>query len=269
MSWVTDNMQNSGIYGIVTCHGDTAIKVAKPGCTSNNITEYNVTKNIQCEYVIKHTLGENNELIMKNYPRVVQLAKLNPLEFTKMIKQLMIGLSHIHETGYVHMDLKPTNLLLDDRNNLVIADFGVSHLIGSDIPKVIGSRFFRSPEVHINSNVTASSAQDAWAVGILIHCYYKKPFICNANTNINAEWIKLCDSHIEEITSTSTTDDKIYTLLMSLGDKFDEYVSAISTGIPEELATIMKSCLKLNPTQRMKFDRKLNIDDKIHLECDL
>lgn len=40
--------------------------------------------------------------------------------------QLMNGLFHVHQMGFVHRDLKPENLLLSDKYELKIADFGFS-----------------------------------------------------------------------------------------------------------------------------------------------
>lgn len=43
-----------------------------------------------------------------------------------MSNQILQGLIHIHRQGILHLDLKPTNILLEDNRDLVIADFGQS-----------------------------------------------------------------------------------------------------------------------------------------------
>lgn len=38
--------------------------------------------------------------------------------------QILEGVKHMHERGFAHMDLKLDNLLLDERLNVKITDFG-------------------------------------------------------------------------------------------------------------------------------------------------
>ncbi len=40
--------------------------------------------------------------------------------------QILQGLSHIHQQGIMHLDLKPTNILIEDNGDLLITDFGQS-----------------------------------------------------------------------------------------------------------------------------------------------
>jgi tRNA A-37 threonylcarbamoyl transferase component Bud32 len=41
------------------------------------------------------------------------------------------GLSHIHQCGIVHLDIKPANLLIDSEGRVLIGDFGMASEIGS------------------------------------------------------------------------------------------------------------------------------------------
>ncbi len=38
----------------------------------------------------------------------------------------MLGVHDIHQADIVHLDLKPTNILIDDKGNIKIGDFGIS-----------------------------------------------------------------------------------------------------------------------------------------------
>lgn len=44
------------------------------------------------------------------------------------IRQSAVGLQHAHENGIVHRDIKPGNLLLDDRGTVKVLDLGLAHV---------------------------------------------------------------------------------------------------------------------------------------------
>lgn len=43
-----------------------------------------------------------------------------------MMYEMLLGVKDIHDHELVHLDLKPSNLLIDNNGFLKIADFGVS-----------------------------------------------------------------------------------------------------------------------------------------------
>jgi len=64
--------------------------------------------------------------------------------------QICEGLSEAHHAGVVHRDLKPANILLDKRNRVKIADFGLAKLVGATQltgeGTVMGTPAYMSPE---------------------------------------------------------------------------------------------------------------------------
>src|ERR1039457_1403269 len=68
-------------------------------------------------------------LAMPYYP-IGSLARrihVNPLALKGVLQagdEILRGLSKIHFNGYLHLDLKPTNILFSDRGTAMIADFG-------------------------------------------------------------------------------------------------------------------------------------------------
>jgi eukaryotic-like serine/threonine-protein kinase len=50
-------------------------------------------------------------------------------EIVKYAMEFLSGLHHVHTRGLVHLDVKPSNVLIDDRNTCALTDFGQSAAI--------------------------------------------------------------------------------------------------------------------------------------------
>jgi len=75
------------------------------------------------------------ELIQNALP-IDQYFKTHPAptnEKIKFITQCADALSYSHANLFIHRDLKPDNILIDQDNNLKIVDFGIAKLINNDI----------------------------------------------------------------------------------------------------------------------------------------
>lgn len=64
------------------------------------------------------------------------------------LEQVCAGLAHAHQSGVIHRDIKPQNLLLTaDRQTVKIADFGVARFSASDSPITrVGTNIYAPPE---------------------------------------------------------------------------------------------------------------------------
>lgn len=53
-------------------------------------------------------------------------ARLDDFRIWKILLELSMGLKHIHDSGFIHLDLKPANILITFEGVLKIADFGMA-----------------------------------------------------------------------------------------------------------------------------------------------
>lgn len=85
----------------------------------------------------------------------------------------MDGLEHIHSKGYVHLDIKPENILITKHLEVKIADFGLASLItgedgnGNFSSRWVGSPPYWSPEI-VGSYEYNGSWADLYALGITL-----------------------------------------------------------------------------------------------------
>lgn len=120
-------------------------------------------------------------IVMPYYQRSLAdlLGAQNKLSMNKSLfiaQQILTGLSYIHKAGLVHLDIKPANILLDDNDQVQIADFGISisdsipqtQTANVDIKSGIGSLYYASPEQLVDAkNITVKS--DIYAVSALLY----------------------------------------------------------------------------------------------------
>jgi serine/threonine protein kinase len=82
---------------------------------------------------------------------LAKLCRTGPVTLERAVfylQQICAGLAHAHESGVIHRDVKPQNLLLTaDRETVKIADFGVARLEASEgaITRV-GTNIYAPPE---------------------------------------------------------------------------------------------------------------------------
>lgn len=96
----------------------------------------------------------------------------------KYIADLARAIRHCHSKGVIHRDIKPENLLLDNNNNLKIADFGWSvHAVRTTRRGTMcGTLDFLPPEMCDGRSY--DSSVDLWSIGVLLFemLFGKPPF---------------------------------------------------------------------------------------------
>lgn len=84
---------------------------------------------------------------------------LPPPEVQTIAMSALAGLSAIHRQGLIHGDIKPANLMIDEKNQVKIIDLGLSQKLHSPGPTKLqgGTPAYAAPEVQAQSPLDASS----------------------------------------------------------------------------------------------------------------
>lgn len=100
-----------------------------------------------------------------------------PLDMVKsIVQQTLQGLSKLHSQNIMHLDIKPENILYcemdcDTTSNIEaavfkLADFGSAEYTVVSDSGIVGTRYYRAPEIILGLN--HSTASDIWSVGCLL-----------------------------------------------------------------------------------------------------
>uniref|UniRef100_A0A452R8Q0 BR serine/threonine kinase 2 n=1 Tax=Ursus americanus TaxID=9643 RepID=A0A452R8Q0_URSAM len=147
----------------VTCQ-KVAIKIVNREKLSESVLmkverEIAILKLIEHPHVLKlHDVYENKKylyLVLEHvsggelFDYLVKKGRLTPKEARKFFRQIISALDFCHSHSICHRDLKPENLLLDEKNNIRIADFGMASLqVGDSLLETsCGSPHYACPEV--------------------------------------------------------------------------------------------------------------------------
>jgi serine/threonine protein kinase len=91
------------------------------------------------------------------------------LQAAAIVKSICAGLAHAHEHGIVHRDIKPSNILLTQKVEPKVADFGLAHASDWDQPGLMmGTPGYTAPEVFSDAS-QAGVLADIYSVGVILH----------------------------------------------------------------------------------------------------
>lgn len=102
--------------------------------------------------------------------------KLTAKDALAIVSQLCDSLQFAHEEGIVHRDIKPDNILIDQRGRVKVADFGLAKLVGQDsagenltgTQQVMGTMRYMAPEQMAGTKHVDHRA-DIYSLGVVFY----------------------------------------------------------------------------------------------------
>eukprot|EP00735_Rhodelphis_limneticus_P010229 TRINITY_DN294_c0_g1::TRINITY_DN294_c0_g1_i1::g.1614::m.1614 TRINITY_DN294_c0_g1::TRINITY_DN294_c0_g1_i1::g.1614 ORF type:complete len:295 (+),score=81.35,sp/P93101/CDC2_OXYRB/75.17/5e-164,Pkinase/PF00069.20/2.5e-79,Pkinase_Tyr/PF07714.12/2.7e-32,Kinase-like/PF14531.1/6.8,Kinase-like/PF14531.1/0.00085,Kdo/PF06293.9/0.0018,APH/PF01636.18/3.5e+02,APH/PF01636.18/0.032,Choline_kinase/PF01633.15/0.24 TRINITY_DN294_c0_g1_i1:64-948(+) len=188
-----------GTYGVVykatdkTTHEVVALKKIRleseeEGVPSTAIREISLLKELQHVNIVRlrDVIHSENKLYLvfefldqdlKKYMDSVQDVPRNLVKL--YLYQLLRGVAFCHSHRVLHRDLKPQNLLIDNKSGaLKLADFGLARAFGIPVRTYtheVVTLWYRAPEILLGSR-HYSTPVDMWSIGcILAEMVMKRP----------------------------------------------------------------------------------------------
>lgn len=194
-------------------------------CTIHEIDEAEDRTFIAMAYIEGQTLKEK--------------IRQGPLEVGQAVDiaiQVAEGLQEAHERGIVHRDIKPANIMLTQRGQARIMDFGLAKLVwGAGLTRtaaVMGTAAYMSPEQARGETVDLRT--DIWALGAVLYEMLsgRLPF----------------------------KGDYEQAVVYSILNEDAETLTSVRSSIPRELEIIVNKAMAKNPDNRYQHVRDLLVD---------
>ena len=250
-----------------------AIKILNKKLFKNNILSLkHIKKEIQILKMVKHEniiklleiIDEKNEIfiITEYYPNDLlsliiknKNKKLSEETALNYFSQYLNGLHYLHQNGICHRNIRPDNILLDEKKEKIkIIDFNLSTIYSKNqlLNSPVGAIIYAPPEMHLSEKYSGELA-DIWKAGLVLYF-----MVCG--------YLPFCEEDEEKNIKHIITG-------------FYEIPSNVSS----HCAEIIRSCLQVDPKKRINFE-KLNeifnftkgltvgmnlipIDEKVIIEC--
>jgi serine/threonine protein kinase len=184
---------------------------------------------IQTEYAPN---GSLDRLLLDIREGEVRPSFWNAIRIGIVICGIVLGMRYIHKSGVIHGDLKPGNIVLNDKRYPLICDFGSSRFASDDAtpPPATGTVWYAAPEQYSETAILTSKI-DVFSFGLIL---YEIFFGC----------------------PVFSSSDSPFTVIQRLrsGD-----LPEVPSECGEIMQKLIRQCWETNPANRPSFDKILGL----------
>ena len=176
----------------------------------------------QCYFSMKFIEGGQLDEVVKHKPMSIRQA-------VELITKVARTVHYAHEHGILHRDIKPGNILLDQKGEPHLTDFGLARLVESESTvtrtlEVLGTPSYMAPEQAVGNNAAVGSVTDVYGLGaVLYQLLTAQPPFAGGTT---------------------------YETIRLLCDTEPRNPRALNPKIDRDLSTICLKCLEKDPKRR-------------------
>ena len=131
------------------------------------VYDFGETPDGQMYYAMEYVSGMDLQHLLKR-------SSPEPRQILRIISQVCEALQFAHERGIVHRDVKPANILIDERGNVKVADFGLAKVVGptsvdyTATGSTLGTPDYIAPEAMRQTGKVDHRA-DIYSLGVMIY----------------------------------------------------------------------------------------------------
>lgn len=239
---------SKGNYGAVhraTKHGkDYVVKISTTSISLNS-NEPLIMKYLDCKcpyvicmsdfnsdanynYVLIDYIADSVDMSAIKFDEIPMITKIN------ICRKLAIGIKYIHDNNIIHLDLKPANIMISNRElDPIIIDFGMSCLIDEvkdtklpsniyckSVNKFRGSPNFAAPDMWKNKPVNKN--MDIYSLGVIFYHIFTnglRPYTIEPqykSSQVSRLKSKILSDSVQPEPLPHTISENIRTLIMSI-----------------------------------------------------
>ncbi|KAL3525900.1 hypothetical protein ACH5RR_014272 [Cinchona calisaya] len=158
-----------------------------------------ITSRLSCSIYLVFEYMEHDLSGLLSCPSI----KFTESQIKCYMRQLISGLEHCHSRGVMHRDIKASNILVNNKGILKIADFGLANFVSARNKQPLTSRvvtlWYRPPELLLGSTNYGLTV-DLWSLGcVFAELFIGRPLL-KGRTEVEQlhKIFKLCGSPPEE-----------------------------------------------------------------------
>src|SRR5881394_2995671 len=120
-----------------------------------------------CYFSMKFVEGGQLDELIRREPMPIRRA-------VELIAKVARTVHYAHEHGILHRDIKPGNILLDEKGEPHLTDFGLARLVETESTMtrtldVLGTPSYMAPEQATGNNAAVSSVTDVYGLGAVLY----------------------------------------------------------------------------------------------------
>jgi len=118
---------------------------------------------------------QDSQDLYKEFSWLKERGNLKQADRHAAVEKLLSAVEYVHKSGLIHRDLHPGNILVNEKGEPILVDFGLARKKGTEASKsVVGNTDYRSPQHHGRATLTEYS--DIYLLGMITYELFTDQF---------------------------------------------------------------------------------------------